>query len=119
MHDDDYLNELRQRNPGRVVLPTRVNAWLGRLKTQRTFKPPTRVDRAKHAWAAVIGEDLAHVSEVKSFTHGDLRVTVSSQALVHELGKFRHDELVSSMNEKLEGKDHVARIVVRSGRLKK
>lgn len=119
MLHDEYLKQLRDLNPGRVTLPQGVAALLAEVKRRRLFKEPTRLQRLAHIWAEVVGEDIADVSQVTSATHGELRITVSSQALVHELGHFRHDELVERINQSLENKDRVARLSIRSGRIKR
>lgn len=119
MINDDELRQLQERNPGRVAMPRQVASVLNALKQVRAFKSPTKLIRAQRAWEAIAGEEIASVSKVTAFVKGDLKVTVSSQALVHELGRLRHDALVEAINVELDGKDRVARIVVRSGRIQK
>lgn len=116
--DLDYIKQLRQRDPGRERRPpVAIGGLFDALRPQRLFKASNRVERVASAWRRVVGDEISTASVVKSFRQGELKVVVSSQALAHELGTFRERELVAKLNEALDGKDRVARISFKSGRV--
>ena len=100
---------------GRVVLPKRASDFFPLIRT----KTASRIERFRQAWRTAAGPEIAANSDVQSYKEGELRIKVSSQALVHELGVYRKDELVARVNEALKGKDRIASIRVTSGKLRR
>ena len=111
MSTETFLKQLQEKDPGRLRRPPRSAAsYVDQLKRARTFKQPSRLERFRKAWRAAAGEEIAANSDVASYKEGELRISVESKALAHELSVFRAQELCEAVNRELKDSDRVARL---------
>lgn len=60
------------------------------------------VERARRAWAEVVGPLVASRTRVAAVENGQLRIEVASAALKHDLVTFRQQEIVRGLSERLQ-----------------
>ncbi|MCK6439375.1 MAG: DUF721 domain-containing protein [Planctomycetes bacterium] len=115
----DRLSQLRETNPGRLKMPRSAAELLREARIEGIGRRASRIERFAKAWRKAAGNEIASASEVTSYKQGELRVTVSSQALAHELSVHKSNTLLRAVNEALNEKDRVACLRIRAGVTKK
>jgi hypothetical protein len=115
----DPLTRLRQyaRKP---VMPVPFAQALTVLMADQKRLNRSRLLRLRAAWEMAIDQisglnhEAAKRAELRSVgKSGEVRVTVDSPALCHELGVVYRDQLLRRMRALLEGKDAISALVIK------
>ncbi len=89
------------RRPRRVGEPAPIQEVLPSVLRGLRDTVTGPVERARKAWAEVVGPLVASRTRVASVDNGQLRVEVASAALKHDLATFRGTEIVRGLKERL------------------
>jgi hypothetical protein len=115
----DPLTRLRQ-NARSPLMPVPFAQALSVLLTEQRRVNRSRLLRLRGAWEMAIDQipglnaEAAKRADVRSVgKSGEVRVTVDSPALAHELGVVYREKLLDRMRALLEGKDSISNLVIK------
>jgi hypothetical protein len=115
----DPLERLRQ-NARNLLMPVPFAHALSVLLTEQRRVNRSRLLRLRGAWEMAVEQipglstEAANRADVRSVgKSGEVRVTVDSPALAHELGVVYREKLLDRMKALLEGKDSISNLVIK------
>ena len=95
--------ERGRRTPGRAKGPERVGDILERVLKESGILDRQQEEDLVQAWKDVAGEDVAEYATIHSFRGGVVTVGVMAAPLLMELERYRKEELLKGLRERLRG----------------